>query len=198
MKLYTKTGDKGQTSLYDGSRISKGCAQIEVLGWADKLNAEIGVLLRSIYKEYIHIDTLIAIDSLVCIQRELMNFCTWFATTKPKSNLQKNQIKYLPDVTKLEHLIDIFQERAGPLTKFILPNNFAHVCRTSSRLLEHYFWKTGGSVDDTFMVWAKFLNRLSDYFFALSRSRLLGKSEITWDHGTLGLSTIKNIDLVKE
>ena len=163
MKIYTKTGDAGNTSLYDGSRAPKFSVVFQVLGEIDELNSRIGLLCTHMP------DT----DMLRKIQRTLQDFNSHIATID-KTN------KKLPDlpeslVLELENMIDEMEKVCPKLTKFILPgvttpDALSHLCRTQARKAERYI------VDMHFShkveipeIIMKYMNRLSDFFFVFSR-----------------------------
>jgi len=188
IKLYTKTGDKGHTSLYDGSRASKTDRIFDVLGTMDELNCHIG-LLTTIMTVFGVDEEKSAFDRwnlngqkksvskiLRMIQYKITHINSIIAT--PKQN------KPLPgisdtDITILEKQIDLLQQQAPPLREFVLPgstpgNAQAHVCRVITRKAERIildlFWsKIYSDIPDDkkrILIW---INRLSDYFFALAR-----------------------------
>lgn len=163
MKIYTKTGDKGKTSLYGGTRIFKSDARIEAYGNIDELNSFLGLLIEfspSIKKEL-----------LFKIQNEL------FVQGSHLAAGNDHDFK-LPEfneslVQELETDIDSMNEVLDPLKHFILPGgstsiSYAHVCRTIARRAERGVVKLSieENVPQEIII---FLNRLSDYFFVLAR-----------------------------
>lgn len=180
MKIYTKTGDSGETSLYGGKRLSKGHIRIDAYGTVDELNSYIG-LIRDLsdHKE----------DKkfLLNIQNTLFNLGSNLA-----SNPEKEKSKMVPDVTEqdilaLENEIDIINASVEPLQHFILPGGnplISHthiarcICRRSERIcvvlsdLEY--------VDSNIIM---YLNRLSDYLFMLARkmAKYLQIEELKWN-----------------
>ena len=180
-KIYTKTGDNGETGLYDGSRLAKTEPIFDVLGTLDELSSHIGVLitlyergwkitcfetLAEISRQIQH--SLLNIGRLRQIQQTLLNIGSVIATPNPEG-------KKLPDITgiveSLESYIDEMDATLPPLTQFLLvggtnlSESQAHVCRTVARRTEREFLKSGID-NDTIRIW---LNRLSDYFFTLAR-----------------------------
>lgn len=159
-RIYTKTGDNGETGLYDGSRVAKTEPIFDVLGTLDELSSHIGVLITFL-ADY-------PTAELRSIQQTLLNVGSTIATPNPEG-------KILPDISdivdKIEKSIDTMESRLAPLTKFILVGGInskesqAHVCRTVARRAEREFLKSGID-NDTIRIW---LNRLSDYFFTLAR-----------------------------
>jgi cob(I)alamin adenosyltransferase len=183
IKLYTKSGDKGKTSLYDGSRRYKEDYVFDVLGTIDELNCHVAVIAGC--HEYCRV-----------IQYKLMNISSVIAT--PHRN------KNLPDVTEediksLETRIDALQAECTPLREFVIPGSTAgdaqvHICRAVTRRAERMvsrLFHNGGQpftngerivpnkdlpkYKKRILIW---FNRLSDYFFAMARKEA-GASEIT-------------------
>jgi len=150
MKIYTKTGDKGETSLYDCSRVSKSSLLINLLGDIDELNSFIGI----IDSEYLLTD----------IQIWLFDLGTIVANPKKKYNFDINQ-----EVTKiLEKEIDKMTSELPKLSNFILPSGNIHLSRAIARRCERKLVKLNdmSHIDDNCLI---FINRLSDYLFTLAR-----------------------------
>lgn len=178
MKIYTKTGDEGQTSLYGGKRVSKDDIRIEAYGTVDELNAHLGHLI-SVLPESVNQRAL-----LLEIQNRLFTI---------GSNLASDPDKDLPvpdlldsDIEKLESAMDNMDSTLEPLRAFVLPggsvaNSVAHVCRTVARRSERRIISLS-SVSEVNPILIKYVNRLSDYFFVLSRSiaKELGHDETPW------------------
>lgn len=187
MKIYTKTGDKGTTSLYDGSRRPKSDTHFEVLGSMDELSSRIGILVALTNQE---------IPLLRKIQRTLQDFNSHIATIKKVG--KRLPMFELNIVTELEEAIDEMEKLNSKLTKFIIPgvnqdDAQAHMCRTQARtverslirLLENYkdqekriLQINQNQLDTTLIeittftipeVILVYINRLSDYFFVLAR-----------------------------
>lgn len=164
MKIYTKTGDKGTTSLYGGERISKDDIRIEAYGTVDELNSHLGLLMSKIGSEADH-------TFLKEIQNRLFDIGSHLATI-PGKNLSLPEIKEI-HITKLETEMDNIESMTEPLKTFILPSGsekiaLSHICRTICRRAERRVI----ALDNSFTHYAqhiKYLNRLSDYFFMLSR-----------------------------
>ena len=177
MKVYTKTGDKGTTSLFDGKRLNKDDIRIEAYGTVDELNSHLGYLLTFINEEELK-------QFLVSIQSILFDIGSHLATEDQNS-------KYLPvldegSITKLERAMDAYNEELPKLNSFIMPRgnqriSYAHICRTVCRRAERRVVSLASTVDvrDFIIV---FLNRLSDYFFVLARylTHLDGINEEKW------------------
>jgi len=166
MKLYTRTGDEGRTSLI-GGRVRKDDARVEAYGTIDELNAVVGqaaaVLLRS--------GRLAAMaEELLLIQQELFDCGADLAYAKEPS-----AYKMGPEpVGRLERQIDAHTEAAPEITRFILPGGseeaaLLHVCRTVCRRAERRVVTLAGEQENNGHALA-YLNRLSDYFFAAARA----------------------------
>ncbi len=167
MRIYTKTGDKGQTSLIGGKRVSKCCERLESYGTVDELNSHIGVLLTYCTDER---------DKrfLTGVQGTLFVVGGHLATDSSEKGTC--ECGTLPDgtVADLEKEIDRLQETLPPLRLFVLPGgtraaSYAHVCRTVCRRSERMILRlaeSGAYVDENVTA---YINRLSDYFFVLAR-----------------------------
>ena len=163
MKIYTKTGDKGTTSLYDCSRVSKSSILIDLLGDIDELNSFIGIIDSSFL--------------LKDIQTWLFDLGTIIANPNKKYSFDLSQ-----EFTKiLEKEIDMMTQLLPKLTNFILPSGNIHLSRAIARRCERKLVDviTIGDykhIDDNCLV---FLNRLSDYLFTLARydCHMKGKDE---------------------
>ena len=167
MKIYTKTGDKGTTSLLGGTKVSKGHLRIEAYGTVDELNSYIGLcndLLtdkssKSIMQE---------------IQDRLFTLGAALACDPEKETKMKIPDLKEDDISLLEKEIDKMQEELPVMKNFILPGghpavSFAHVARCVCRRAERCtvnLQENNGAVDQLII---KYLNRLSDYLFVLAR-----------------------------
>ncbi|WP_200976081.1 cob(I)yrinic acid a,c-diamide adenosyltransferase [Echinicola sp. 20G] len=179
MKLYTKGGDKGETSLLGGIRVSKANLRIEAYGTVDELNAYIG-LLRDHAKEQSRVNFLKDIqDRLFTIGAEL-------ATSPSAKNVKKPDILE-SDIYGLEKEIDLMDEALSPLKNFILPGghpqvSYSHIARTVCRRAERRVIELNDQEPVEELI-IKYLNRLSDYLFVLGRmiSKELEVGEITWE-----------------
>jgi len=177
LKIYTKTGDKGKTSLFGGDRVTKDVPRVEAYGTVDELNSVVGVA-RSL-------DPPEEIDSILReIQNDLFTLGADLATpTDSSSSIQRIQSS---DVARLEGHIDRIDANLEPLKNFILPGasqlastlHFARtVCRRAERCTVHLSGKE--EVGDQPI---SYLNRLGDLLFVLARyaNHLSGRSEETW------------------
>jgi cob(I)alamin adenosyltransferase len=178
MKIYTKTGDKGLTSLIGGTRVSKASLRIESYGTVDELNSYVGLVRdqeinaprRDLLKE---------------IQDRLFTIGASLASDPEKSKMKIPDL-HDEDVLLLESEMDRMNEQLPELRAFILPGghvavSYAHVarcvCRRAERLVIHLSEES--YVTDLVIV---YLNRLSDYLFVLSRQMAheLGAEEVEW------------------
>lgn len=180
MKVYTRTGDAGTTSLVGGTRVSKSSPRLEAYGSADELNAHIGLLIAMNGVP----DTDRALLSQV--QNRLFNLGSQLAT-EPESKYQPKGVAQA-DIDLLEAEIDRLEGMLPAHNRFILPGGTmaaaqAHVARTVCRRCERgivEMAQSGMSVDPLAM---KFVNRLSDYLFVLSRhlNNTAGIEEVFWE-----------------
>jgi cob(I)alamin adenosyltransferase len=173
MKIYTKGGDKGQTSLVGGTRVSKAHDKIEAYGTVDELNSAIGIIASS-NEEYS--------DFLNVIQHKLFNAGSILASENDLS-FELPSIQ-LSDIELLEKEIDRLEKGLPRLKNFILPGGsiisaHTHLARCICRRAER---RIVGLEEDKYALILQYLNRLSDYLFVLSREylRLEGKAEIIW------------------
>lgn len=184
-KIYTKTGDKGYTSLIGGDKVLKSDIRIEAYGATDELNAYIGLLrdqkLDEKYKKH-----------LLQIQNDLFVIGAFLALdpedgTKPNG---ENRLGLDPvddkSVIVLENWIDEMTKNLAPMTHFILPGghvsvSFCHVSRTVCRRLERNCVQLN-QVSSVSLDLIKYINRLSDYLFTLARmlTKQLQIEEIKW------------------
>lgn len=178
MKIYTKTGDQGLTSLIGGTRVSKASLRIDSYGTVDELNAYVGLLRdqdvngsrRRMLKE---------------IQDRLFTIGASLASDPEKSKMKIPDL-HAEDVALLEQEMDRMNADLPELREFILPGghpsvSVAHVarcvCRRAERLVIHL--REESFVADLVVI---YLNRLSDYLFVLGRQMAhdLGAEEVTW------------------
>jgi len=179
MKIYTKTGDQGMTGLVGGTRVQKNDVRIEAYGTVDELNSLIGWLASYEFMEF-------ESEFLSEIQHLLFAIGSNLATDRTKIALNSASIISDDDILKIENEIDRLGENLPELRAFILPGgtpegSLCHVCRTVSRRAERRILDIGNdySVDNQII---KYINRLSDYFFVLSRYVTIhkGGKEILW------------------
>ena len=178
MKIYTKTGDKGFTSLVGGARISKAELRIEAYGTVDELNSHIGMLrdqeVNSIRKEV-----------LKEIQDRLFTIGAILASEPEQTRKQLPDL-LMSDIDLLEQEMDSMDEALEPMRFFILPGghpsiSFGHLARTVCRRAERNVIRMAEESDVNTLV-ITYLNRLSDYLFVLCRkiAQELGIEETAW------------------
>ena len=184
-KIYTKTGDKGETSLYGGTRVSKAAARVESYGTLDELNALIGLAKSEISDEKV-------LSQLQKIQFDLFTVGSEAATPTDKMLLAngKNRLDLMiseKEITELELWMDDFDAELEPLKFFILPSGgkaaaTVHVCRTVCRRAERAMVFLN-ETEEVRPELIKYLNRLSDYLFILARyiSKISGEKEDYWN-----------------
>jgi len=180
MKIYTRTGDRGDTGLFGGGRVPKTHPRVEAYGDVDELNASVG-LARAI-------ELMPRVDEvLVPVQRDLFAIGALLATPdreKMKRHLEKASIDERR-ITELEHAIDTGDRELDPLKSFIVPGGTPkaaalHVARTVCRRAERRVVALQDEEIPAIVV--VYLNRLSDLLFTLARvaNRRAGAGEVTW------------------
>ncbi|MFC7444414.1 cob(I)yrinic acid a,c-diamide adenosyltransferase [Mesoflavibacter profundi] len=185
MKIYTKTGDKGTTALFGGTRVPKHHIRIDSYGTVDELNSHIGLIrdqkIDSHYK-----------DILINIQDKLFTVGAILATDPEKATLKNGKQRLnIPkinqyDIQLLEDEMDKMDAQLPPMTHFVLPGghqtvSFCHIARTVCRRAERLasaLYDLEPFQQDTLT----YLNRLSDYLFVLARklSQDLKAEEVKW------------------
>ncbi len=177
-KIYTKTGDKGQTSLIGGTRVPKHHIRIESYGTIDELNSYIGLIRDQQIDEN-------SKQILLEIQDRLFTIGSSLASDPEKSKMEIPGLKE-EDITFLEQEIDKMNERLPEMHSFILPGghttvSFCHIARCVCRRAERLTIQLS---ENSFVhdLVIKYLNRLSDYLFILSRklSQDLHAQEMPW------------------
>lgn len=179
MKIYTRTGDAGQTSLRWGERISKDALRVEVYGTVDEANAFVGLAIS-------HLRSGVADDlrqMLLRIQRELFDVGADLSTPPDRSKGEQPKVTE-PQVAQLEADIDQLQAGLEPLRNFILPGgtetaSALHVARTVARRAERRL-VTLMEQEPGDPVLLKYLNRLSDFLFVAARyaNRATGAADV--------------------
>lgn len=185
MKIYTKTGDKGTTALYGGTRVPKYHARIEAYGTADELNSYIGLIRDQKIDER-------SSETLLKVQNEIFTIGAMLATPKDKEILKSGKKRLNihtvsdDDVAFLEAEIDFMEQSLQPMTNFILPGghqtvSFCHIARCVCRRVERLvvYLNENEPVDEVIL---SYLNRLSDYLFVLARKLTIDNraEEIPW------------------
>ena len=178
-KVYTRTGDAGQTSLVSGNRVSKDDVRVEAYGTVDELNSNIGVLLHST-----KLDDQEIIALLRKAQNKLFNIGAYLANDAKEATLYGLS---QDDVTALEQMMDHMSEELPPMQGFILPGGtrlsaLADRCRTITRRAERRVVTLARTATVDALV-LEYLNRLSDFFFVFARYNNIHNQveEIYWD-----------------
>ncbi len=182
-KIYTRTGDGGDTALGNGSRVAKHDARVSAYGTVDETNATVGMARLHATGD---MD-----DQLARIQNDLFDL----GADLCRPDMEKDaEAEYPPlrmtasQVDRLEAEIDVMNERLEPLRSFILPGGSAlaanlHLCRTVSRRAERLATELA-TAETVNPAAVKYLNRLSDWFFVASRiANDDGKSDVLWVPG---------------
>ena len=181
MKIYTKTGDTGQTALFGGGRVPKSDPRVEAYGDVDELNATLGVVLAT--------EPMPRIDDVVApIQHDLFAIGALLATPdreKMQRHLEKARIDDAR-IAELERAIDAGDDELEPLKAFVMPGGTPkaaalHVARTVCRRAERRVVELSATTEIPAIL-VVYLNRLSDLLFTLARvaNRRGGSREITW------------------
>jgi cob(I)alamin adenosyltransferase len=178
MKIYTKTGDKGQTSLFGGKRVPKYDLRIEAYGTVDELNSYIGLIRDQEIDE-------VSFDTLIEIQDRLFTLGSILATEPGNTKVKVPQLKE-EDVLFLESQIDRMNENLPEMRSFVLPGghttvSYCHISRCICRRAERLVIQLSEEEEVNALTF-KYLNRLSDYLFVLGRklSADLGANEVQW------------------
>ncbi len=180
LKIYTKTGDTGNTSLIGGTKVPKSHIRIETYGTVDELNSYIGLCSDQLT----HLPSKVLLKE---IQDRLFTIGSSLACDPDREPLMKIPDLKEGDIQLLETEIDKMNESVPPMKSFILPGGHPSVsslhvarciCRRAERLCVHM--QQENIFVDPLVI--KYLNRLSDYLFVLSRytSHILGVEEIPW------------------
>jgi cob(I)alamin adenosyltransferase len=174
-KIVTRTGDAGTTGLGDGSRVTKDCLRIEVIGEVDELNSSLGVLLSEELPESVR-------ATLLAIQHDLFDLGGELC-------IPGSEVIGATQVSRLEDTVALFNDSLSPLKEFILPGGtraaaLTHlartVCRRAERRLVHLAQNEGVSDGAR-----RYINRLSDLLFVLGRAlnKVGGRDDVLWAHG---------------
>ncbi len=179
MKIYTTTGDKGNTSLLGGKRIPKYDSQIEAYGTVDELNAHIGLIRDLDIDKH-------TIQFLINIQNNLFTIASQLASGSAEMTAKLSKIEN-DDIKSIENEIDRITNQLPELKSFIIPGGHiivsnTHIARTICRRAERKTLKIAEKIqlDEQIII---YLNRLSDYLFTLARkfSNDLNVPEIPWE-----------------
>ncbi|HOC17868.1 MAG TPA: cob(I)yrinic acid a,c-diamide adenosyltransferase [Vicinamibacterales bacterium] len=179
MKIYTRTGDAGETALFDGRRVPKSDLRVEAYGDVDELNAVVGLVLAEGLDE--------DLAAMVrAVQRDLFALGGRLADPARKIAGRVGKVAIGdPDIARLEEWIDALEMELTPLRHFILPGgtraaSLLHVCRTVCRRAERRVVQLGSEAVEPALL--AYLNRLSDFLFVLARAanRRAGVAETEW------------------
>ena len=162
MKIYTKTGDKGQTSLYDGTRVDKDSIRVESYGTIDELNSYIGLCMHYINEDEKKV--------LFNIQRDLFYIGSELAT---KNTEKLNKVVTDNDIKNLENIIDKYMGEAKGIDSFIIPGTslasaHLHIARTICIRSERIIISLS-KIEEVNPMLIKYINRLSDALYAIAR-----------------------------
>lgn len=179
--IYTKTGDKGTTSLVGGTRVSKTHIRLEAYGTVDELNSNLGLLITYLSDERDR-------NFVQQVQDKLFAVGSHLATDQEKTKLYEVSIITPELVEVMEHEIDRLDATLPPLSAFVLPGGsrgaaVCHICRTVCRRAERRILALAEQVEISTELLA-YVNRLSDYLFVLSRkiNQDEKKGEIFWNN----------------
>lgn len=164
-KIYTKTGDSGETSLLGGQRVTKDCITLQVVGEIDELNSKMGEVVAHLWEEE-------PAAFLKKIQQDLFKTGAEIASLQTEFNSKIVKIEQI-EIEELENNIDAFAEQLPELTNFILPGGnlsaaHLHHARTICRRVERELVSLGKEKEVRPELY-KYFNRLSDYFFTAAR-----------------------------
>lgn len=179
-KIYTRTGDKGETGLGDGRRVPKDHPRIEAIGEVDTLNSQVGVLLAGLAEQ---VERYPGLSELIEVLRPCQHrlFDLGGELAMPAYQALDNA-----EIERLEVAIDLWNETLGPLENFILPGGSAliaqaHVCRSLARSAERRCQHLN-ALEPLAGVGLAYINRLSDLLFVAARliAKRQGVAEILW------------------
>jgi cob(I)alamin adenosyltransferase len=179
VRIYTKTGDLGETSLFDNTRVPKSDSRVDAYGEVDELNAMLGTVCAS----GIDVDLNTELER---IQKEL--FAIGARLADPRSRIAERVTKAVvsqQDIERLERLIDALEKEVPPLRRFILPGGatsgaLLHQARTVCRRVERRVVALGKDAVEPIVI--VYLNRLSDLLFVMARAanHRAGVPEVEW------------------
>ncbi|MFO1436287.1 MAG: cob(I)yrinic acid a,c-diamide adenosyltransferase [Gammaproteobacteria bacterium] len=188
-RIYTRTGDSGETALVGGERVRKTTTRVEAYGTADELNSVVGIL-RTLVEQHAHPESSFVTNSRAALQK-LQNRLFDLGSLLAASDATHAGMPQISaaDITWLEQEIDRMNENLPSLNSFVLPgggmvNAYAHLARTVCRRLERSMWRLqeeAANVPEPALV---YVNRLSDYLFVYARwaAQQNGESEYLWEH----------------
>lgn len=186
MKLYTKTGDRGETGLYGADRVSKASSRVEAYGTVDELNSAIGLARAQLHAGELDAQAAALDHDLAYLQNALFDLGADLATREGSRYAEKVSRMDANDVAVLEGLIDRYQEAAPPFRNFVHPGGTTvaaalHLARTVARRAEREVVRL--SAEEAMNPQAQiYLNRLSDLLFIMARAEnaRAGVAEEAW------------------
>lgn len=183
MKIYTRTGDKGQTALYGGERVSKTHGRVGAYGTLDELNSCLGLCVSLCRKEKLGLEE--ETRWLLQVQKDLFALGSWLASKDASTRVAKGEEAFAGNrqdrthvdenrVIELENQIDAWEKHLAPMTSFILPGGtvlgaHVHIARTICRRAEREVIALGESGELVPALVIQYLNRLADALFVLAR-----------------------------
>jgi cob(I)alamin adenosyltransferase len=192
MKIYTRTGDGGDTALFGGGRVSKAHPRVRAYGTVDELNSVLGRALHALQVPESR-------RRLGGIQHDLFTLGAHLATPPARERRTRPDLPPLPSgrVQEMEAWMDEAEEELEPLRNFVLPGGSSgaaelHVCRTVCRRAERAvvaLWEAQPEADaaseEELVETVRYLNRLSDLFFVLARleNARAGRGDVSWQKG---------------
>ncbi|MBL7689865.1 MAG: cob(I)yrinic acid a,c-diamide adenosyltransferase [Bdellovibrionaceae bacterium] len=197
-KVYTRTGDKGTTSLFGGTRVGKNDPRLEAYGTLDELNSVLGVLIATAeahrWPTHASMEINRVCDELRNLQAQLFVMGGQLATEAENTSLRAKLPKLKSDdVTAMEQWMDRMSTDLEPLKNFVLPGGTpaaaqAHMARTIARRAERAIvaLSSGQPSPDWLEEIVRHINRMNDYFFVLARhlNRMAGVTEPVWNGKT--------------
>jgi cob(I)alamin adenosyltransferase len=187
-RIYTRTGDAGETSLGSGERVSKADLRIDAYGTVDETNAVIGLVRQHTS----HVRLAVLDEMLARIQNELFDLGADLCVPDRGQKLEWEPLRILSgQAERLEKEIDQFNEKLSPLRSFVLPHGVAaaaylHQARTVCRRAERLMVALNGVAGEAVSVAAlSYVNRLSDFLFVASRwaNAVAGDGDVLWVPG---------------
>ena len=180
-KVYTRTGDQGETSLVGGVRIKKSSIRLEAYGTVDELSAHLGMLVSMMKQGEER-------DFIIRVQNNLFNVCTHLATDQSQTPLYPSAHLADGEIESVEQRIDSLMRQLPERQGFVLPGGVpaacqAHICRTVCRRAERRIAALSEEAKIAPEM-QQYINRLSDYLFVLAKIINFneGKSEIVWQN----------------
>ncbi|MEO8591319.1 MAG: cob(I)yrinic acid a,c-diamide adenosyltransferase [Flavobacteriales bacterium] len=180
MKIYTRTGDKGQTGLLGGTRVAKNDPRIEAYGTVDELNSQLG-MLRDLAAPHHH-------ELVVRIQNSLFAIGSRLSSGSEEEAAKFNVPAVSEgDIAALEQAMDAMDAELEPMRNFILPGGHvavsqAHICRTVCRRAERRVVQLASEAELSEVI-VRYLNRLSDLLFVMARhlAHTHGVADVPWN-----------------